>query len=110
MQKLTNNGQRRGMYLLSGNSIGVDKNEEVYEVNRPRQCCCCITDNPDFHAVWFQYKQTGSKYSGGIGKKSLQKSCLPYRIPLLKKSNEKFNKNLSVQLLQSSDRTLFSVN
>ena len=70
--------------------VVLDKNKE-YEVERLQKCYCCITDNPDFCAVWFQHKQTVLKYSGGIGKKSLQKSCLPYTIPLLKKSNKKFN-------------------
>ena len=63
----------------------LDESEEVCEVERPQKCYCCITDKPGFCAVWFQYKQTGLKYSGGISKKSLQKSCLAYTIPLLKK-------------------------
>ena len=31
--------------------VVLDKNEEVYEVERPQKRYCCITDNPGFRAV-----------------------------------------------------------
>ena len=50
----------------------LNKNDEVFEVERPQESYSCITNNPGFHAVclnrwalqasWFQYKQQyGSK-------------------------------------------------